>query len=74
MLPPNKIAKAAHVSNVSGICNTGNNVFKDQIPNIGPIAMAITISAMPTISLIKADVISKIPPTDKLANNLLLLC
>jgi len=62
ILLPNKIAKAAHVSHVNGICNTGNNVFNDQIPNIGPIAMAITISAMPSISLISADVIAKIPP------------
>ena len=68
------MANAAHVSQVSGMFSTGNNVFKLQMPKIGPIAMAITIRAMPKISLINDDVIAKIPPRDKPTNNLLLLC
>ena len=73
MLPNNK-KNAHHVSNVNGICNTGNSVFKLQIPTIGPNTITITISAMPKINLISADVITKIPPKDKLTNNLVLLC
>jgi hypothetical protein len=74
LAPPSNIAKAAHVSHVSGIFNTGNNIFNAQIPKIGPIAIAITINVIPSISLINADVISKNPPKDKQANNLPQLC
>jgi hypothetical protein len=58
---------------VYGIASTGNNTFKDQIPSNGPNTMTITISVMPKISLINADVITKNPPKDKQANNLLQL-
>jgi fructoselysine-6-P-deglycase FrlB-like protein len=44
------------------------------MPSMGPSAMAITTSAMPSISFINADVITKNPPKDKLTNNLVLLC
>jgi hypothetical protein len=72
MLPNNK-KKANKVSQVYGIFNTGNNVFKLQMPAIGPSVIAITISKMPKVSLIKM-LITKNPPTDKQANNLPQLC
>ena len=72
MLPNNK-KKANQVSHVNGIASTGNSVFKLQIPAIGPSVIAITINVTPTISLIKT-LIAKIPPKDKQANNLPLLC
>jgi len=50
LAPPSKIANAAHVSNVNGIFNNGNSVLRLQMPNSGPIAMAITINVMPSIS------------------------
>jgi hypothetical protein len=59
---------------VNGIFNTGNSVFKLQIPTIGPNITAIIINAMPINNLNSADVITKNPPKDKLTNNLLLAC
>ena len=70
---PNSKKNANQVSQVNGIASTGNNVFKLQMPAIGPKVIAITINAMPSISLIKTFM-SKIPPKDKPTNNLLLLC
>ena len=73
MLPNNK-KNAHHVSSVNGICNTGNNVLRDQIPTIGPNTITAINNVMPKISLITDVIITKNPPKDKLTNNLRLLC
>jgi hypothetical protein len=70
---PNSKPNAAHVSNVYGIANTGKRVFKLHMPIIGPTAITITSNVIPKINLNNADVIAKIPPKDKRANNLPLL-
>jgi hypothetical protein len=72
--PPNSKKNAAQVCHVYGIVNTGNNVFKDQIPSNGPNTITAINNVMPTISLITDVIIAKIPPKDKQANNLLQLC
>jgi len=42
---PNSKKNANQVSQVNGIASTGNNVFKLQMPAIGPKVIAITINA-----------------------------
>ena len=64
---------AVQVSHVSGIANTGNNVFRAQIIKIGPSATATIKIVTPKINFNKIF-IAKIPPKGRLTNNLFLPC